>query len=142
MDELTIAFDAVRVAYSRLTSDFALTISEESVTPGDFTVDDGFEFHGGAEYVFFVGSLPVVVRGGAYLEPDNRIRWAGNTVDPLSASRTQVRQFFAGLFASGKSYLHGTFGFGLVLSNSLQVDVAGNMSSVSDEVVGSLVVRF
>lgn len=142
IDELTIAFDAVRIAYSQLTSDFVLMISEESVRPEDFSSDDGFEIHGGAEYVFFIGSLPVVVRGGAYVEPDNRIRWVGDVTDPASASRTTVRKFFSGLFASGTSYVHGTFGFGLVLSNSLQVDAAGNLSSVSDEVVGSIVVRF
>jgi long-chain fatty acid transport protein len=143
MDELTIAFDAVRIAYSRLATNFVTTISEEFVTAGDFTVDDGFEIHGGAEYVLFIGSLPVVLRGGAYLEPDNRIRWAGgNVTGPANDAKTNARKFMAGLFSSGSSYVHGTYGFGVVLSNSVQFDAAGSISSVSNEVIGSIVVRF
>ena len=46
------------------------------------------------------------------------------------------------LFQSGQSYAHGTFGVGCILSNNVQFDLAGDLSSVSNTAVGSLVIRF
>ena len=135
-DVLTIAVDVVRVNYSSLTKDFVITLSPESVKPADFAVDDGTEIHGGAEYVFFVKTIGFVVRGGGYIEPDNRIRFVG---DP---GNDPNRKFMKGLFQAGESYAHGTFGLGCVLSNNVQVDLAGDLSGISNTFVGSLVVRF
>jgi hypothetical protein len=135
-DLLTIAFDVVRVNYSSLTKDFVVTLTPESVHPADFTVDDGTEIHGGAEYVFFVKTIGIVVRGGGYLEPDNRIRFVGDPGNDIN------RKIMKGLFQSGSSYAHGTFGLGCIFSNNVQFDVAGDLSSVSNTAVGSLVVRF
>jgi long-subunit fatty acid transport protein len=135
-DLLTIAFDVVRVNYSSLTKDFVVTLTPESVHPADFAVDDGTEIHGGAEYVFFVKTIGIVVRGGGYLEPDNRIRFVGDPGTDFN------RKIMKGLFQSGSSYAHGTFGLGCILSNNVQIDVAGDLSSVSNTAVGSLVIRF
>jgi hypothetical protein len=135
-DLLTIAFDVVRVNYSSLTKDLVVTLTPESVKPADFAVDDGTEIHGGAEYVFFVKTIGIVVRGGGYLEPDNRIRFVGDPGNDFN------RKIVKALFQSGSSYAHGTFGLGCILSNSVQVDVAGDLSSVSNTAVGSLVIRF
>lgn len=140
-DVLTLSVDAVWIAYSQLTDKFVLTISEQAAQASDFKVDNGFEIHGGAEYVLFLKSVALVLRGGVYVEPDNRIRWTGNVNDTTDPNRIFSRQLLAGLFQKGSSYVHGTFGLGLVLSNSFQVDVAGSLSSVTDELVGSLVVR-
>jgi long-chain fatty acid transport protein len=141
-DVLTLAVDAVYIQYSRLTDDLVPTISEQYLSAADFKVDNGVEIHGGAEYVFLIRSVALVVRGGAYLEPDNRIRWVGKVDDTTDPNRTFSRQLSATLFQKGDSYVHGTFGLGLVLSNNFQFDVAGNVSSVTKELTGSLVVRF
>ena len=135
-DVLTLAVDVVRVNYSSLTKDFVVTITPDSVKPADFAVDDGWELHGGAEYVLFVNRIGIVFRGGGYLEPDNRIRFVGN------AGTDFDRKIAQALFQSGKSYAHGTFGVGCILSNNLQFDAAADLSSVSNTVVGSFVVRF
>jgi long-subunit fatty acid transport protein len=135
-DLLTIAFDVVRVNYSSLTKEFVVTLSPASVKPSDFAVDDGTEIHGGAEYVFFVKTIGFVVRGGGYLEPDNRIRFVGDPGNDVN------RILMKGLFQSGSSYAHGTFGVGCVLSNNVQFDLAGDLSGVSNTAVGSLVIRF
>jgi long-chain fatty acid transport protein len=135
-DVLTIAVDVVRVNYSSLTKDFAITITPQDVNPSDFAVDDGMEYHGGAEYVLFLNTIGIVFRGGGYLEPDNKIRFVG---DPGTAFDRKIMQ---ALFQSGKSYAHGTFGVGCILSNNVQFDLAGDLSSVSNTAVGSLVVRF
>jgi len=94
------------------------------------------EFHGGAEYVLFLNTIGIVFRGGGYLEPDNRIRFVG---DPGAEVARKVNQ---ALFQSGKSYTHGTFGVGCILSNNVQFDLAGDLSTVSNTAVGSIVVRF
>jgi len=141
LDALTISFDAVRVRYSQLTDDFVLTVSEQYTQPGDFKVDDGMEYHGGAEYVLFFRSVAFVLRAGLYTEPDNRIRWVGNIHDSSNPDRIFARQTQAALFQGGDSYVHTTFGLGIVFSNSFQLDVAGNLSPVVKEVVGSFVVR-
>ena len=135
-DLLTIAVDVVRVNYSSLTKDFVVTFTPQDVTPADFAVDDGTEIHGGAEYVLFLNTIGIVFRGGGYLEPDNRIRFVG---DPGTVFN---RKIMKALFQSGNSYAHGTFGVGCILSNNVQFDLAGDLSSVSNTAVGSLVIRF
>jgi hypothetical protein len=142
MDVLTLAFDAVRITYSRLTDDFVLTISQSSLSKSDFTVDDGMEYHAGAEYVLLLQSIGIVFRGGVYVEPDSRIRFSGNVMDSNDADRIFSRQVSAALFQAGETNVHYTFGTGLILSDNFQFDVAGNLSTGSDEIVGSLVVRF
>jgi long-subunit fatty acid transport protein len=135
-DVLTIAVDIVRVNYSSLTKDFVVTFTPQDVVPADFAVDNGTEIHGGAEYVLFLKTIGIVFRGGGYLEPDNRIRFVR---DPGTAFD---RKIMKALFQSGKSYAHGTFGVGCILSNNVQFDLAGDLSSVSNTAVGSLVIRF
>jgi hypothetical protein len=147
-DVLTISVDGVFIQYSQLVSDFVPTISEKYVTASDYKVDNGVEIHGGAEYVVLIQSVALVLRAGVYLEPDNRIRWDGIVDDQPNLptterdNRTFARQLSATLFQKGDSYVHETFGLGVVLSNNFQLDVAGNLSSVTKEVVGSVVVRF
>ena len=135
-DVLTFAVDVMRVNYSSLTKNFVVTLTPGSVAPADFAVDDGMEYHGGAEYVFFINTTGIVVRGGGYVEPDNRIRFVGN---PGTDFNRKIEQ---GLFQSGESYAHGTFGAGCILSNNVQFDLAADLSSISNTVVGSLVIRF
>ena len=141
-DVLTFSVDVVRVTYSSLTKNFVVSLSPSYVAPGDFAVDDGMEFHGGAEYVIFLKTIGIVFRAGGYLEPDNRIRWVGNVNDSTDPNRIFARKIMQGLFKSGDSYAHVTFGAGCILSNNVQFDLAGDLSSVSNTAVGSLVVRF
>ncbi|HEX9658590.1 MAG TPA: hypothetical protein VGB89_16915, partial [Bacteroidota bacterium] len=141
-DVLTFAFDIMRIQYSSLTSDIKITVDENFVAPRDYTSDDGFEFHAGGEYVIFVSNLAFVLRGGVYSEPDNRIKWNGVTNDPNSFDRTIALQAQASLFESGETIVHGTFGIGVVISENIQLDFAGNISSLSKEGIGSIVIRF
>ena len=136
VDELTLAVDVVRVTYSSLVKDFVVTLTPQDIKPSDFTVDDGMEYHGGAEYVMFVKTVGIVFRAGGYLEPDNRIRFTGATNGVFN------RKIGQALFQAGNSYAHGTFGLGCILSNNIQFDVAGDLSSVSNTGVCSLVIRF
>jgi len=147
-DVLTLAFDVMRIQYSSLTEDIKITVDENFVAPRDYTSEDGFEFHAGGEYVLFVSNLAFVLRGGVYSEPDNRIKWNGfvptemiNT-NPSTLGQTIALQAQAALFEPGETIVHGTFGIGVVISENIQLDFAGNISSLSKEGVGSIVVRF
>jgi hypothetical protein len=110
-------------------------------------VDNAVELHAGVEYVLLTRFAGFVFRGGMYTEPDNRIRFAGIAADVPAvddASRTRIfsRQTMASLFQAGDSDLHYTFGVGILITDNFQLDVAGNLSNGTDEVVSSLVVRF
>ena len=140
-DLLTLAFDADWVSYSSLTKDFVLTISETDASAADFKVDDGFEFHLGAEYVVLLRHIGFVFRAGGFVEPDNRIRWVGNVNDSNDGNRIFSRELLAALFRPGSTLVHYTFGLGVVFSNSFQLDLAGTMSTETKEAIGSFVVR-
>ena len=134
-DVFTVALDVVDVKYSDLTDNFVLTAARESFTPNDFKADDGVEVHVGAEYVTFYNQLGLVFRGGFYVEPDNRIKFAGN------GNGDFTRETFKILFQDGDSTVHGTFGLGLLFTENFQLDLAGNLSDSSDEFVASFVYR-
>ncbi|MFQ5771377.1 MAG: OmpP1/FadL family transporter [bacterium] len=140
-DVITLSFDAVRINYSSLTDDFVFTISEDFLNKDDFEVDNGMEYHFGAEYITFLQSIAVVFRGGIFIEPDNRIHWVGNIFDSNDNDRIFTRQVSAALFQKGDDDVHYTFGLGLVLMQNFQVDLAGNLSDGSDEFIASLVLR-
>lgn len=140
-DVLTFSFDAVRVLYSSLTEDFELTLTPQDLSENDFEVEDGMEFHFGVEYVTFLSSVGLVLRGGFYLEPDNSIRWIGDEFDSSDPNRIFSRQVQAALFQEGDDNFHYTFGLGVVPTQNFQVDVAGNLSNRSNELVASFVLR-
>jgi len=141
LDVLTLSFDVVRVAYSDLTEDFVITLDSTYVTPADYKVDDAFEFHLGAEYVLLTRAVGFVFRAGFYTEADNKIRFAGDPLQAADANGLFARRAQAALFQEGEMDYHYTFGVGFLISNNFQLDVAGNLSSGSDEVVASFVVR-
>jgi long-subunit fatty acid transport protein len=142
LDVLTLAFDVSRVSYSDMTKDFVLVFGTDAVVPSDYSVDDAFEFHAGVEYVLLLRSMGVVFRGGLYNEADSRITFTGDPASPGDPDRAFVRRTQAALFQAGESDMHYTFGVGLLFGNAFQLDLAGNLSRGSDEVVGSFVVRF
>ncbi|MGB6647676.1 MAG: hypothetical protein WBG01_03960, partial [Bacteroidota bacterium] len=141
IDVLTLSFDVVGVAYSDLTKDFVTTFADDYVTSEDYTVDNAIEFHLGAEYVLLTRAMGFVFRGGFYTEADNRIRFSGDPLQGADATALFVRRTQAALFQEGEMDYHYTFGVGFLFSNNVQLDLAANLSSGTDEVVASFVVR-
>jgi len=138
-DFLTLSADIVRISYSDITDDFTITEASNFINPEDFSVEDGTEIHVGAEYVTFLKSLGLVFRGGFFIEPDNQIQFVGEVNgNPL---RRTIRETTRILFQEGESDTHFTFGLGLLLTENLQFDLAGNLSDGSDEWVASFVYR-
>jgi hypothetical protein len=142
VDELTVSFDALYTFYSDLTKDFSITFAEGTTGGSDYKVDNAIELHAGVEYVWLTRLAGFVFRAGFFNEPDNRIRFTGLPADSPDPNRTFSRQTLAALFRAGDTDFHYTFGVGVVVSDIFQVDVAGNLSNGTDEVVSSVVVRF
>ncbi len=140
-DVLTFSFDVVGIRYSDLTQDFVTTFGGDFVSGADYTVDDAIEFHIGGEYVLLTRAMGFVFRAGFYTEPDNKIRFSG---DPLASSDPTgqfVRRTQIALFQAGETDYHYTFGAGFLFSSNVQLDLAANISSGSNEMVASFVVR-
>lgn len=111
-----LAADVVRITYS----DLSTTIVDQTTGLDQFlAVKDGTEFHAGGEYTLFFGSTPFSVRAGLFSDPDHDL--------------------FQQLDSSA---LHGTFGGGIVIKNSLQIDMAFNFSRNTKETLFSVVQRF
>lgn len=138
-DRLLLALDVDYLRYSDLAGN-AIDVASGGLAvpqgaPGELTIDDVFEVHLGAEYVFPDLEYPLALRAGAWLDPDHRQRYEGPT-DAANA------RFLATQFPGGDDEVHVSGGMGLVLSERFQVDAA---LDVADSVVTgsvSAVLRF
>jgi len=127
-------YDYVR--YSELKKDFADIQAIASGRPERLRVDDANEFHGGVEYVFLQAAKPFALRGGLWWDPDHSIRYeatsAGDSIDLL----------YSATLPGGEDVVHYTGGGGLVLSNSVEINVGADWSKRTTAVTASAVVRF
>jgi long-subunit fatty acid transport protein len=113
-EQLLIAVDINHVIYSNLDPGRE---SSELVEP----VDDGTEFHLGIEYSFFPGggNKPLSIRAGVFNEEDHD-----------------------GLATIDSSETNYTIGFGAVLAEGFQLDIAGRFTDSVTSAALSFVVRF
>ncbi len=129
-DPWTLLIDVVEVEYSDLLDGYVAGLNRISFPErAQFTVDDGTEIHLGIERIVLAGKTPVALRFGAWSDPDHRIRAADSTD-------------LTGIFPAGERETHYTAGFGVTLKQSIQLDVAADVSSVNTNVVFSTIFRF
>lgn len=139
-DQITVAFEAERIAYSDLLEGFLPRMNILTFfRPDDnaaFTVDDQTNLRLGAEYVTTAGKTPVAIRLGWHTDKDGRIR--ANFAD-------QPNPFFFSnndTFPGREDLNHFTGGVGLVFGNNFQLDTAIDYSKDSLELVASFIHRF
>lgn len=127
----TLLADAVRIEYTDLLDDYVSGLNRISFPERDvlFTVDDGYEYHLGAERIFLSGTTPVAARLGAWSDPDHRIR--GDESAGLRAA-----------FPAGERVEHYTAGVGVTLKQTIQLDFAVDISSVGQTFVFSSIFGF
>jgi long-subunit fatty acid transport protein len=132
LDRLTFSVDVVRIRYSQMIEGFNVLIptSVGALQAADFKLKDATEFHVGAEYIMFLGTIPIAARAGFYTNPDHRIRYTG----PVITNRL----FFPG----GQDQYHATAGVGIVPLPGVQFDAAANVSREIREFSLSTVFRF
>lgn len=130
IERLTVTTEATRVLYSQMVAEmtnvFGAGQTNLSSQTDQYKVDNALELHAGAEYVLGGAGLHAALRIGAWLDPDHRIRFEG-------------RDEFSQLdFRGGAPEIHYTLGAGLVLRSHLKLDVALDVSELTD--VASLAV--
>lgn len=135
----TFVADGVRIKYTNLLDDLQgetnlLTNLLRPANLGggipdtEYTLDDATEVHIGAEYLFTGGTSPWALRIGAYNDPDNVLR--------------EDTDQFGEALQGRDDEIHGTAGFGIVLKEKFQADIAVSVSSIGTEGVVSVIYRF
>lgn len=119
-DRLKVAIDVVAIGYSEI-NPVASPGDNEEVRRELEPIDDEMEVHFGLEQIFLIGrrNVPFTVRVGAYSDPDH------DGVVSIDSSDTVY-----------------TLGFGTVIGEKLQIDVAAKSSDNSEAGILSLVYRF
>lgn len=126
-DALTVSFDFDRVAYSNLEPE--KNVLTRDVALERFEISDADELHLGVEYVLLKLRTPLVLRGGAWTDPDHQLRFNGEPTDAFT-----VR------YRAGDDVVHLTGGLGLVLKDGrFQLDLAFDTSDRADIVTISAV---
>lgn len=131
-DAVRVTFDYNRVEYSDLTRGFVdifglgRLFDEVTLSPeiDRFVIDNADEIHAGFEY-FFIRKIPVVVRAGAWYDPDHTLRFEGDN--------PSFREIFAP--RHGSDELHLTLGFGVTYR---KIHVAAALDDSERVTTGSL----
>ena len=146
LDNLTLSLDVVRVQYSDLIGGLDRNLNDDDIGVSidefpysrfvdgdgieDLVLEDGTEVHFGVEYYIITKEWAIPLRAGFYTDPSHVVY---TTVENEALKR---------LFPRGSDEVHGTFGFGFVLQNKIQLDTAVNFSRSVSEFLLSAVFRF
>lgn len=135
-DALRLVMDYDRVQYSQLKEDFIFFQSLISQRPERLLLDDGNEFHVGAEYLFPNAPIPLALRGGFWHDPDHTVRY-----DP-SPALDDIDRLFIATLPGGSSQAHYTFGAGLAPTRWLEINGAADLAAQTKYVTFSVVIRY
>jgi hypothetical protein len=127
------------VEYSQQTGgNFRTLVRFPDLNPRDFFIDDGWEVHGGLEYVLLTRrDIPISTRVGLFTNPAHPLRYGG-PADTLEGKEAK------GVFGltSTSTDVGFTVGLGAVFAEYLQADVAYLNASQFDEVTASVIFHF
>jgi long-subunit fatty acid transport protein len=140
---MTVLWDVSRVNYSQQITDKFLIVDfydpAAGVTPDNFFINDVYEMHAGIEWRHYGARTTFALRGGAFTDPDHRLRFrsGGNNPDHPADSLLNFR------FNTGRSKTDVGFtaGGGVTLLNRVQIDAATSFSPDATDLVVSMVVR-
>lgn len=128
-DQFTVVADAEVVRYSEL----AEAVNEYNVGSGLESVvraDDGVNLRAGAEYIAFLGSVPLALRAGVARNAGSNIYEPGADANSFFAADPDGAQF------------RYSFGAGAVLAGRFNVDAAAVFGEQRNEFAVGLVYRF
>jgi len=149
-DNWTINFDVMRILYSDVADPVFWAFYEEEflfdwekdIVDG-MSIDDGTEFHLGAEYV--MTNQPIALRVGLWTDPDHfLVDNAGpydREISDDDFDEDRARRQNDAFFQGGKNQTHISMGIGIFFDN-FQMDFAADFSSYQDIVSISGVYRF
>lgn len=129
--EFTFVLDGIYIEYSDL---FDELLNPQTMTQWpDFKADDEWEIRAGLEYIIEIKEIPVALRAGYYYRPDHRVYYTGDTTGFPAGAYLQKRVKDDHIYS---------LGFGAVIFENLQLDIAGNYGDLAQEGYLSLVYRF
>lgn len=130
LSNLTATLDINYIEYSDLADDF---LDEDGAKSTNWKVDDEFEVRLGLEYIIDINETPLALRAGYYFRPDHGFIYEG-TDDP------DLMLLFG---EKGDDHDHiFSLGFGAVLTEKFQIDVAAAAGKYIKEGSLSIVYRF
>lgn len=130
LSNLTATLDINYIEYSDLADDF---LDEDGAKSTSWEIDDEVEVRLGLEYIIDINETPIALRGGYYYRPDHRVYYVG-TYDP------DLMRLFG---EPGDDHDHiFSLGFGAVLTEKFQIDVAAAAGKYIKEGSLSIVYRF
>ena len=142
-NSLTVLWDVSRVNYSQqITEKFLIADfldPDARVSPANFFINDVYEDARGPRVAPLWARRTFAVRGGAFTDPDHRLRFrsGGNNPEHPADYLLNFR------FNTGRSRtdVGVTAGAGVTLLNRVQIDAATSFSPDATDVVVSMVVR-
>jgi long-chain fatty acid transport protein len=132
LSNFTATLDINYIEYSDLSDDFVEWESGGATTT-NWVIDDEVEVRLGLEFIFDVNQTPLALRAGYYFRPDHRLQWKG----PYDPWATRIYG------DKGDDHDHiFSLGFGAVLTEKFQIDVAAAAGQYIKEGSLSIVYRF
>jgi len=132
LSNFTATLDINYIEYSDLADDF-VEWESGGATSQNWTVDDEVEVRLGLEYIIDINQTPLALRAGYYYRPDHRLQYKGT-------DQPELIQLFGD---KGDDHDHiFSLGFGAVLTQKFQIDVAAAAGQYIKEGSLSIVYRF
>ncbi|MBU0481575.1 MAG: outer membrane protein transport protein [Proteobacteria bacterium] len=126
---LTISADALVIEYSDILDGYI----EIDPTGLEWKMDDETEYHAGLEYVLTVKERPIAIRGGYYYRPYSKM------YVPPPYSQPKFDHLFSDKDTNEDIY---SIGFGTMITDLVQMDLAASTGDYSDEYTLSFIYRF
>ena len=132
LSNFTATLDINYIEYSDLADDF-VEWESGGATTNNWTVEDEAEVRLGLEFIFDVNQTPLALRAGYYFRPDHRLQYKG----PYDPWATRI------FGDKGDDHDHiFSLGFGAVLTEKFQLDLAAAAGKYIKEGSLSIVYRF
>ena len=132
LSNFTATLDINYIEYSDLADDF-VEWESGGATTSNWTVDDEVEVRLGFEFIFDANQIPLALRAGYYFRPDHRLQYKG----PYDPWATRI----FGDKGDDDDHIF-SLGFGAVLTQKFQIDVAAAAGEYIKEGSLSIVYRF
>jgi len=126
---LILSGEVTRIDYSRLVTDFVTDQARATGRQASFGIDDGTEWHVGAQYaVRRQRGAPIRLRGGTWYDPDHSVHFA-----PVMTPTTVVDRLFderlSVALSRGQGQVHATGGIGLTLRPRFEFNAGFDVTS-------------
>ena len=135
-DAVAITTEYTRVQYASLVDDFVTSQARANGRQDQFFIENGNELHAGVEYVFVTVPKTPAIRFGAWYDPDHSVQFRASSANDSFDERLGIA------LSQGEAVVHYTFGAGVSVSQRLEINGAGDITSRSRVFSASAVVRF